>query len=334
MVNLLNMKNIIKCALLSFLVFISCDKKGSNKEQILSESNGKINNVSVIIDENLWNGEVGDSIRKKFAAPVDGLINEEPLFNLNQYPIKIFEGGIVRKSRNLVVVKKTAQSGLKFEKDQFAKPQNVFYIVGETQEDILSIIEKKSGEIISKIKDAEIIENQNRLKKATIDDKKVKDRFGISLTIGHGYKYDMIQPDFLWIRKEFLTGYNSILVYQVPLNIIENDSNKVNNVVKLRDSIGKKFIHGTLEETWMVTEEAYSPNFFEISLAGKKTYETKGTWYLKNDFMAGPFINYAIKDEKNNRFLVLEGFTYNPSKAKRDLVFELESIIKSVKFLN
>ena len=49
--------------------------------------------------------------------------------------------------------------------------------------------------------------------------------------------------------------------------------------------------------------------------------------------MAGPFVNYAIKDTKNNRYLILEGLTYNPSKSKRDLVFELEAIIQSVKFL-
>ena len=49
--------------------------------------------------------------------------------------------------------------------------------------------------------------------------------------------------------------------------------------------------------------------------------------------MAGTFVNYAIRDEKNQRYLILEGFTFNPSKAKRDLMFELEAIIKSVKFL-
>ena len=42
---------------------------------------------------------------------------------------------------------------------------------------------------------------------------------------------------------------------------------------------------------------------------------------------------YAIRDEKNNRYLVIEGFCYNPSMAKRDIMHELESIIKSVKLL-
>jgi hypothetical protein len=45
--------------------------------------------------------------------------------------------------------------------------------------------------------------------------------------------------------------------------------------------------------------------------------------------MSGPFINYAIIDTQYNRILVLEGFVM-PSKEKRDLMHELESIIKSV----
>lgn len=168
-----------------------------------------------------------------------------------------------------------------------------------------------------------------------VSDKKVRTKFGVALTLGYGYKYDMIQDNFLWIRKEFNNGasYNSILVYDVPFETIEKDNDIVGNIIKMRDSIGKLYIHGTLPNTWMVTEAAYAPYLFEIKLAGRPTYETKGTWDLKNDFMAGPFVNYAIRDEKNNRYLILEGFTFHPSKSKRDLVFELESIIKSVKFL-
>ena len=47
--------------------------------------------------------------------------------------------------------------------------------------------------------------------------------------------------------------------------------------------------------------------------------------------MAGPFINFAIYDVKNKRYLILEGFTYAPQVSKRNLQFELESIIRSAK---
>ena len=47
--------------------------------------------------------------------------------------------------------------------------------------------------------------------------------------------------------------------------------------------------------------------------------------------MAGPFLNYIIKDPENNRLLVLEGFIFAPSTNKRDYMFELEAILKSLK---
>ena len=46
--------------------------------------------------------------------------------------------------------------------------------------------------------------------------------------------------------------------------------------------------------------------------------------------MSGPFINYAIEDKVNNRYIIAEGYVFAPSIAKRDYVFELESIIKSI----
>lgn len=314
------------------LSLIACQETEADKKAVLSDSNGKINNVSFFIDENLWNGEIGDSIRKKFASPVDGLPQEEPLFNLNQYPTKIFEG-FARKSRNIVYISKGGQNSYVAKDNQYAKPQKVFFISGKNNEEILKLLEEKTPEIIQSLKASEITENQKRIRKSLISDKNIKDRFGVSLEIGYGYKYDMLKDDFLWIRKEFSSGYNSILVYQVPINKIENDSAVIGNIIKMRDSIGKQNIHGVLPNTWMITEEAYAPYLFDTKIQGRKTYLTKGTWELKNDFMAGPFVNYAIKDTRNNRYLILEGFTYNPSKAKRDLVFELEAIIQSVKFL-
>jgi hypothetical protein len=324
-----------KLAVLTFIAlsFFSC-KETSNEETqaILSESNGKINNVSIIIDDNLWNGEIGDSIRKKFAAPVDGLPQEEPLFTLNQYPTKVFEG-FVRKSRNVIVIQKSNESGFANTIDKYAKPQNFSVISGSDTEDILKVLEEKAPEIIKSIKATEIKENQVRMKKSLVSDAQVQKMFGISLQIGFGYKYDMVKDKFIWLRKEFTSGYNSILVYEVPISIVEKDTNIIANITAMRDEIGKANIHGTLPNTWMITEAAYAPYLFEVNVANKKTYLTKGTWELKNDFMAGPFVNYAIKDSKNNRYLILEGFTYNPSKSKRDLVFELEAIIQSVKFL-
>jgi hypothetical protein len=312
------------------LFFISCKEESTGTAY--KESSGKINHLSVIIDTQLWNGEVGDSIRNKFAAPVDGLPQEEPLFTIKQYAPNLFEG-FMTNSRNILVVLKNEDNGYELRKDEFARPQNVAHISGSTISEILKLLEQRSDEIITKYKQTDIAENQRRINKSLLNDSKIEKTFKASLKLPTAYSYIIEENNFFWIRKELSSGNSSILLYEVPIGTIENESNTMSNIIRMRDSIGQKHIQGTLPNTFMITEAAYSPYFSTITLNGKKTYETKGTWELKNDFMAGPFINYAIKDEKNNRFLVIEGFCYNPSQSKRDLMHELESIIKSIKLL-
>jgi hypothetical protein len=50
--------------------------------------------------------------------------------------------------------------------------------------------------------------------------------------------------------------------------------------------------------------------------------------------MAGPFVNYAIKDSITDKWIVLEGFAFAPSANKREYMFELNSILTSFKRVN
>jgi hypothetical protein len=311
--------------LLFTLILFSCSKKN---DVLPRETSGKINTISVIIDDPLWNGEIGDSIRNKFASPVIGLPQEEPLFTINQYPVKLLEG-FATDSRTIIVVKKAAKNSFEINKNQYASPQNVFHISGKTSSAIIDTIEKNAPKIVQMIKEMEISETQKINKQSLINPKIITNKFHITLNIPSGYEYMLHKSKFIWLKKEIISGNMSLLIYQVPLHSIKKGDNEIASIVRMRDSIGK-YIHGTDPNTPMITEEGYAPYLFKIQLDGKPTYETKGTWELKNDFMAGPFINYAIVDKAYSRILVLEGFCYSPSKEKRDLMHELEAIIKSV----
>jgi len=296
------------------------------------KATGKINSISVVIDDQLWNGEIGDRIRNKFASPVVGLPQEEPLFTINQYPAKLMEG-FMTDSRTIIVVKKENKNLFSINKNQYTTPQNVFHISGKTSDDILEIIEKNTPKIIQIIKETEISESQRIINQSLLDTKRIDDEFHISLKIPSGYLYVLQKSNFIWLKKEIISGNTSLLIYQVPISSIRKDPNQIVNIIKMRDSIGDLYIRGTELDTHMITEEGYAPYLFKTKLNGKETYETRGTWELKNDFMSGPFVNYAIVDEEHNRILVLEGFCYSPSKEERDLMHELESIIKSIVIL-
>jgi len=310
------------------LFFVSCKQENTDPKK----PNGKINTISVIIDDLLWNGEIGDSIRNKFASPVIGLPQEEPLFTINQFPVKLMEGYLT-DSRNIIVIKKDTNENFNILKDKYATPQNIFQISGKTADDILCLIQQHAPEIIKKIHQTEIEELQRQHRKSLLDSKYFEDKFKIKLEMPTSYQLMVQKKGFVWFKKEIISGNTSILIYEVPLNTIENKLNKIAHIIKMRDSIGKLYIHGKEEKTDMITEEAYAPYFSNIVLDYKRAYETKGTWVLKNDFMSGPFINYGIVDKANNRIVILEGFCYAPSKEKRDLMFETEAIIKSIEII-
>ncbi|WP_035676768.1 DUF4837 family protein [Flavobacterium limnosediminis] len=317
--------------LLLLLFLTACEKTVKKDDLVLPASTGNINSVSVIIDDVLWNGEIGDVLRKKLAAPVDGLQEEEPLFTLNQYSPKIFNSN-VKLARNIVVISKAPEPEFKHVMDKYAVPQNIFYISGHNWNEIIQTIELHSDALTGSISYSEIIESQKATAEALFDDKKIRQKFNVSMQIPNTFSYALMKNRFVWLKKDMPSGNSSLLIYQVPLSAYKH-GNVVDNTIRIRDSIGKKYIHGMLDKSSMRTEESYYPYVSETKIDEKPAFEMRGTWELQNNFMNGPFLNYVIKDTRNRRYIIVEGFAYNPSSTKRDVIFELESIIKSTQFL-
>ena len=84
------MRIFIKMLFLALTLY-SCDS--SNDTTVYKpQSSGNINNVSVVIDSELWGSIVGETVRRTVGAPLYGLPQEEPQFNLSQIPSTIFSG--------------------------------------------------------------------------------------------------------------------------------------------------------------------------------------------------------------------------------------------------
>jgi hypothetical protein len=185
------------CLLVSLFWLVSCDKK---QEPLLRGSVGKINTIAVIMNDALWNGEVGDSLRNKLAAPVFGLPQEEPLFTINQYPDKLVEG-FITDSRTIVVVKKGVTTSFEIKKNQYARPQTVFHLTGSTNDTLLYLLEKHSPEMIQLIKKAEIQANQKINRESLLEPKIIENKFHIYLDVPSDFEYALQKPRFIWLNR-------------------------------------------------------------------------------------------------------------------------------------
>ncbi|WP_432672349.1 DUF4837 family protein [Flavobacterium sp. SM2513] len=310
------------------IVFYSCKEKTEDKPQ----TSCQINSLAIAVNDQLWSGEIGDSLRKKFAASVDGLPQEEPLFTIQQFPVKLFDTH-KNSNTNLILIKKEEKSSYRLVHNKYMNPQNLVVISGKSISEIVNFIEQNGDSLVNIFRETEINRNQDLIRKQLLSDEKIQRKFKVLLDVPETFQYVMEKPNFIWLKKEILSGNTSILIYKVPFKTLLKDDNIVSNIISMRDNIGSKYISGKNKNTSMITEESYAP-YFDITVIDKKrAYETKGTWELKGDYMSGSFINYAIMNREKKEFLVIEGFCYAPSTSKRDLMMELEAIIKSVKFL-
>lgn len=318
---------------LLILAFIGC-KDGSNR-RYLPGSIGAINSVTVVIENDLWKGEVGDKIREHFASPAIGLTWDEPIFTLNQAPKKVFTGAI-RNTRSIIYVALDTLNVTGLKTDMYATPQRVAVLKGSTEQELMKNISEKAQGIIAAFQELELKETQTRFLKSLNKEKALTEKFNVKLNVPSIYKVGKQEENFVWIDRQIPKGHANIVAYTMPGNSFSNDSTLVTDIVRMRDSIGARYLPGEDvpgKVTHMRTEPAFAPSVFETEIAGRKAYEVRGIWDVKNDFMAGPFLTYIIDDIANNRKLVLEGFTYAPATNKRDDMFQLEAILKTVRFL-
>jgi hypothetical protein len=324
------MKKSITVLCLSYLL-ISC----MDNTVVLPRSVGAFNKVTVVAKGSLWAGDVGDQIRNSFGELMVGLPQPEKTLSVGHVAPNGFTS-MMRSNRNVLVIELSDKTSYVKTTNKYANPQTLIYLSAKDKMGLLSSLKEHMSEIIQTFKESDIKVLQRSFYNKRVNDSMYKTlkKLNISLTIPEEFKTVDDTGDFLWLRQHLKSGIargagnNNILVYSLPLN---DQTMSSNNIISMRDQIGEKYIPGSKQGMYMITEAAYTPRTIKTEILGNDAFETRGKWEVKNDFMAGPFLNYAIIDKKNNRLLVVEGFTYAPSVNKREFLFELEAIAKSLK---
>ena len=310
-----------KTAIILFFLItaLSCS---DNQQKLLPASSGNINNISVVTNDELWEGAVGEVIRENFGRPIYGLPQIEPIFSLSHIPSKVFSG-FATKSRTILKIDVSENEGVFNFKNTYASPQRIIQITANSPDKIIEIINENLNSIYSTMYFNEIQEKQRRISKNLNKTQAIKKNTGVSLKFPSAYRVAKVDTNFVWIRRDIETG-------SVNLFIHRQTNQTEHSIIEKRDSISKVYIPGPVENTHMSTDLIYTPNTQEINVGGKQVLETRGLWEIQGQFMAGPFLNFLIKLGEND-FIMLDGFVYSPGSTKREYIFELEAIMRSLK---
>lgn len=309
-------------------LIISC-KEQKTTHRYLPGSSANINHLTVVMPKKSWDGSLGNKTRALLETPYEGLPFDEPQFTLKYIPPKVFTG-FAKNSRNIIWFVKDTIARFQLTENLMAQPQLVAKVTGEDDEVQAYFLEENISLFKAALTEKERVEKRRRIRKSPTKECNLQKRFNIDLVYPSAYNTIKDTTNFVWIQKEIPKGHMNLVAYSLPLKVMGGNVKK--RILEIRDSIGKVFIPGRLKGSYMITERAYRPYFYRTQKQGKLTYMTKGTWEVANDFMAGPFINYMIRDTLRKRWMVIEGFTFAPASNKRDQMFELNTIIDFVAF--
>ncbi|WLD23711.1 DUF4837 family protein [Flavobacterium dauae] len=327
------MKQVVLCLFL-LVVVLGCTKKKEVAGARLNPSFGDRNEIVLVIDDSLWIGSFGDSIRSQLAKTTAISDNTEPVFTLLQLDPKIFTSK-AKLARNIVLFSTNNQYEFLLQKSVYATPQNFFFLRAENKEDLLKMFKKNADSIASVFKASELNEEMHQVVRASTHDlSELKDFFGCTLKIPDNYHLQIKNEfPFLWYQKDLPSGNINLILYEFPITEIENTKGSVeDHLLQARNFIGEEFMKTAKEQAYITTSTEVKYTITKETLQNLPAYRITGNWETVNDYLKGPFICYAIRDDYYKRYLFIEGYINNPFKQKGEQILEVEAIIKSINF--
>lgn len=312
--------------LLSILALAACNAP----EMPLPGITGKAGELVVVMDSKPWKSAAGDTVFNTLSQHVYGLPQPEPMFNVVHIKSDAFTK-IFQTHRNLIVTKidPQQQKRIELKTNVWANPQVVIEISAPSEKEFIELFANNASKIIGHVlkKEEERIIQSYRSQMNKEVAGQIKSKFGVSVTIPHGYNIVREEDDFIWARYEDKDITQSIAIYSEPYE--KENTFTTEGMVESIDRFSKNYIPGPDDGTYMTVFQEYPPRLEETSIGGKYASKLTGLWNVEGALMGGAFTSYAMLNSTEDKVIYLHGFVYAPGKNKRNYVRQLDAIANS-----
>lgn len=298
-------------------------------------SHARISEILIVMDKELWQGDLGDTVRNYFGQFYPYLNQPEAWFSIIHRTPKEFTGtySIYRNILNFRLEPNLDGGTIQREIDHWAKPQTVIQLNGPDSETLFGLFVKNQDAILQSFNQSEIrrLKNvMNNINKAGMSNQ-IEELMGLKISVPEGYFLAAADSNFVWARKVIRSLTQETAYWIATIEYTDTTQFNPANAMAIRDSIGKARIPVQDDMSFMGTEYRFGYEYKTIDLNGNYALETRGFWRtFGNHSMGGPFLNYLIHDEENKRLIMIDTYVFRPNEDKRDLVMQLEGIVHTL----
>ena len=329
------MKTILRIALFAALLatMTGCDAFNSLTKSRSQTSLGSPYELIVVCPQQEWTGELGDTLRAVFTAPIPYLNQTEPLFDILRVNERGFTDMVIKHRNILKVVKDPAlaEAGVTVQYNVKAEPQIVLTLQGPNDKSLTAFLSSNRENIVHVLEKAERDRavkyaekyNEQNIRQA------IKDTFGVDMTVPKGYVLATNDKDFLWARYEYPSASQGFFIYSYPYK--GKESLSPGALLAARNKFAAR-IPGPSDGSYMTTSDVIEPDYRMFRMEGRLWCEMRGFWDVHGDFMGGPFVSYTTVDTATNRVFTLDCYIYSPKNHKRNYMRGVEHLLYLVKF--
>lgn len=343
------------------LGYSSCSEDMRQGLRPVPTAYGKINQLVVVADQELWESRVGDSIRYYYGAAYPILPQPEPIFDIVHFTPFDMEaqlmkrelrtylivanlsdeesptGQMIRQDLGTEKVRRSQEDesyNVTIGRDKWAKNQLLAYQFAWSEDKLIDNIKANFPAIYKRIEQRE----RDRIA-ATIffqgENPKIQDevrsKMGADIKIPSDYFVAISDDEVIWLRKETDDLSSNLLIHKLAYNSEQQLSKE--GIKAIRDTLGRKYISSTLPNTYMRVNDIDLPMLTEVkTIHNQYALEARGIWEIENDFMGGAFVSYLIHNPSKNELLFIDGFVHAPGKEKRDFMEHLEYIMSTTEY--
>lgn len=339
------------------LTCFSCANDVAEKMGSLPNAFGKVNALTVVCDDDMWTGDVGDSIRYYYTSAFPVTPSPEPIFDVRHYPTeKVRSKKILSHFRTYLILANlsdrtspTSQMVLEdlgeeqynkalkdkrfnsiVGKNKWAEGQILIYLFAPNASDLIDVLKEKFSDVSNRVYDhdfSQIYANTYQAGQNMALNNDVREFYNIEIEIPRSYKRALFDPGktIMWLRQDDAKSTKNLVLTKYPYRSKEQFS--TDSIINQIERIGKHII----ENDQIVINDRDLPTYaYNRSKEGVFVQEIRGIWETKNAFKGGSYITHLVHIESSNELVLLFGFSFAQGQKKRNIMQQLEIVMNTV----
>lgn len=344
------------------LSMLACNSEVTSTLESKATALGVMNEIVVVADQDLWESAVGDTFKYYFESPYPLMPTPEAMFDIRHFTGEQIQNEVLRRQlrtytfladlndEESIVTKMVRKDmgeekymqakagnkpGTSIGRDKWARGQVLVYLAGNGHDDLSHLIRSRYPAIAKRINEHDNKQLESTVYAVPVNkglSEKIKTEFGMDVQIPSNFKIAKEQESdkLLWLRKDTKKGIMNMVMQRLPYTGEEQFDKEY--IKGIKNEFGKSFVSSTTEGSYLRVHDEQLPVLeYTQEINGMYAKELRGVWEMTDDFMAGPFVSYLIHNKTKQELLFIDAFVFAPGEQKRNMIQELEFIVKSMK---